>query len=56
MSLTQEASITCTLREWTNMSSMIGNFGIGKDDVKKILKRLGLTLLSEHAKLFGSYW
>jgi hypothetical protein len=31
-------------------------FGIGKDDDKKIIQRLGLTLLSEHEKPFGSYW
>ena len=31
-------------------------FGIGKEDGKKIIQRLGLTLLSEHEKLFGRYW
>jgi hypothetical protein len=31
-------------------------FGIGKDDGKKILQRLGLTLLNEHEKLFDRYW
>ena len=31
-------------------------FGIGKDDGKKIIQRLGLTLLSECEKLFGIYW
>ena len=31
-------------------------FGIGNDDDKKIIQRLGLTLLSEHEKLFGIYW
>ena len=30
-------------------------FGIGKDDGQKIIQRLGLTLLREHEKLFGSY-
>jgi hypothetical protein len=30
-------------------------FGIGKDDDKKIIQRLVLTLLSEHEKLFGNY-
>ena len=30
-------------------------FGIGKDDDKKIIQRLGLTLLSDHEKLFDSY-
>ena len=31
-------------------------FGIGKDDGQKIILRLGLTLLRDHEKLFGSYW
>ena len=31
-------------------------FGIGKEDGKKIIHRLGYTLLNEHQKLFGSYW
>ena len=31
-------------------------FGIGKEDGKKIISRLGHTLLNEHEKLFGSYW
>ena len=31
-------------------------FGIGKEEGKKILQRLGHTLLNEHEKLFGSYW
>jgi hypothetical protein len=31
-------------------------FGIDKDDGKKILRKLGLTLLNEHEKLFCSYW
>ena len=31
-------------------------FGIGKEDDKKIIQRLGLTLLSEHEKLFDIYW
>ena len=30
-------------------------FGIGKEDGKKIIHRLGHTLLNEHEKLFGSY-
>ena len=30
-------------------------FGIGKEDVHKIIQRLGLKLLNEHEKLFGSY-
>ena len=31
-------------------------FGIEKEDGKKIIQRLGLTLLSKPEKLFGSYW
>ena len=31
-------------------------FGIGKEDGKRIIDRLGRTLLDEHEKLFGSYW
>ena len=31
-------------------------FGIGKEDGKRIIGRLGHTLLNEHEKLFGSYW
>ena len=31
-------------------------FGIDKEDGKKILHNLGLTLLHEHEKLFCSYW
>ena len=31
-------------------------FGIDKDDGKKMLRKLGLTLLNEHEKLFCSYW
>ena len=40
-------------KEWLES---FGVFGIGKDDDKKIIQRLGLTLLSEHEKLFSSYW
>ena len=29
-------------------------FGIGKEDGKRIIDRLGHTLLNEHEKLFGS--
>ena len=32
------------------------DFGIEKEDGKKIIHRLGHTLLNEHDKLFGSYW
>ncbi len=31
-------------------------FGIGKEDGQRIITRLGLTILDEHEKLFGSYW
>jgi hypothetical protein len=31
-------------------------FGIDKEDGKKILRKLGLTLLNEHEKLFCNYW
>jgi hypothetical protein len=31
-------------------------FGIGKEDGKRIIVRLGHTLLNEHEKLSGSYW
>ena len=30
-------------------------FGIGKEDGKKIIHRLGHTLLNEYEKFFGSY-
>jgi hypothetical protein len=31
-------------------------FGIGKDDGKRIIHRLGHALLKEYEELFGSYW
>ena len=31
-------------------------FGIDKEDGKKMLRKLGLTLLNEYEKLFCSYW
>ena len=40
-------------KEWVES---FGVFGIGKDDGKTIIQRLGLMLMSEHEKLFGSYW
>ena len=40
-------------KEWLETLKI---FGIGKEDGKKIIQRLGHTLLNEHAKLFGSYW
>jgi hypothetical protein len=39
-------------KEWLET---LGIFGIGKEDGKRIIGRLGLTLLDEHEKLFGSY-
>jgi hypothetical protein len=40
-------------KEWLETLSI---FGIGKEDGKRIIGRLGHTLLNEHEKLFGSYW
>ncbi len=40
-------------KEWLETLKI---FGIGKEDGKKIINRLGHTLLNEHEKLFGSYW
>ena len=40
-------------KEW--LESM-KTFGIGTEDGKRIIYRLGSLLLSEHEKLFGSYW
>ena len=31
-------------------------FGIDKDDDKKMLRKLGLTVLNEYEKLLGNYW
>ncbi len=31
-------------------------FGINKEDGKRIIGRLGYTLLNENEKFFGSYW
>ena len=31
-------------------------FGIDKDDGKKMLRKLGLTILNEYEKLFCNYW
>ena len=39
-------------KEWMESFKV---FGIGKEDVHKIIQRLGLKLLNEHEKLFGSY-
>ena len=40
-------------KEWLESCRV---FGIGKEDGKKIIRKLGLTLLSDHEKLLGSYW
>ena len=40
-------------KEWLETLKI---FGIGKEDGKKIINRLGHTFLNEHEKLFGSYW
>ena len=40
-------------KEWLESFKV---FGIGKEDGKKIIDRLGYTLFNEHEKLFGSYW
>ena len=40
-------------KEWVET---IRIFGISKEDGKRIIGRLGCTLLNEHEKLFGSYW
>jgi hypothetical protein len=31
-------------------------FGIGRENGKRIIGRLGYVFLNEHEKLFGSYW
>ena len=40
-------------KEWLESFEI---FGIGKEEGKRIIRKLGLTLLNEHEKLFGSYW
>jgi len=40
-------------KEW--LEAMM-TFGIGAEDGKRIIYRLGILLLSEHEKVFGSYW
>ena len=40
-------------KEWSESFRV---FGVGKDDGKKIIQRLGFTLHSEHEKFFGNYW
>ncbi len=39
-------------KEWLET---LGIFGIGKENGKRIIDRLGRTLLDEHEKHFGSY-
>ena len=39
-------------KEWLESFEI---FGIGKEEGKRIIRKLGLTLLNEHEKLFGSY-
>ena len=39
-------------KEWMESFKV---FGIEKDDDKKIIKRIGLTLLNDHEKLFDRY-
>ncbi len=40
-------------KEWLESFKV---FGIDKDDDKKILRKLGITFLNEHEKLFCNYW
>ena len=40
-------------KEWLKSFKV---FGIGERKDKKIVQRVGLTLLSEYEKLFSSYW
>ncbi len=40
-------------KEWLEA---MNTFGISAEDGKRIIYRLGSLLLSEHEKLFGSYW
>jgi hypothetical protein len=47
-------------REWPETMRTFGicarMFGISAEDGKRIIYRLGSSLLSEHEKMFGSYW
>jgi hypothetical protein len=45
----------CSVRE-KEWSETLRIFGIGKEDTKRIITRLGHTLLNEHEKLFDRYW
>ena len=40
-------------KEWLETLKI---FGIGSEDGKRIIHRLGYTILNDHEKLFGSYW
>ena len=40
-------------KEWLETFTEV--FGVGKEDGKKNIHRLGYTLFNEHEKLFGSY-
>jgi hypothetical protein len=41
------------VKEW---SETLRIFGIGKEDWKSIIDRLGYTLFNDHEKLFDRYW
>ena len=49
------ASCRTEIREKEWLEAM-KRFGISAEDAKRIIYRLGDSLLSEHEKLFGSYW
>ena len=51
--MSRASNLSVKEKEWLGS---FGVFGIGKDDDKKIIQRLGLTILSETEKLFGRYW
>ena len=40
-------------KEWLETFKI---FGIGKEDGKKIIHKLGYTLINDYEKLFGCYW
>ncbi len=40
-------------KEWLEVMK---TFGISAEDCKRIIYRMDSSLLSEHEKLFGSYW
>jgi hypothetical protein len=46
-----------SVRETEEWFEVLRTFGIGsREDGKRIIDRLGRTLLNEHEKLFGIYW